>query len=361
MIKKCLITFLSGFILAVAGLISIGSLLATGYLDESDISVSLPGSAEASYAETTYAVTDTANNDGGTYSYIEIPVEETEQVTSLDVSVGMGTLYICVGDVFSLSGNNITNKNVTYEITDGCFKLNCATDLNFKLLSLDFSNIDEPDLYMTVPAKVYDRVKVKISAGQFTADRIETNDLDFDISMGEAFFYDVCAKESAKIEMSMGECGFNGGILRNANIKMTAGDMTYENIMLSGNNNIKLTAGEIYMGIAGNRSDYSFNIDKTAGEVIIDGMEGNIDMVETSVISRVNDNENTATEVTVTETSVTVTGGEEYTVEEKTEEAAAETGGTINIDISAGECVIDFYGSNEISGNAYNEVYFYEQ
>lgn len=349
MIKKCGVTFLVGFILTVAGLISIAVLTTTGYLDESDINVSLPGSA-GEYAETTYAVTVTADNDGGTYSYIEIPAEEAEQVTSLDVSVGMGTLYISAGDVFSLSGNNITNKNVTYEITDGCFKLNCASDL--KLLSLDFSNIDEPDLYMTVPAKVYDRVKVKISAGQFTADRIETNDLDFDISMGEAFFYDVCAKESAKIEMSMGDCSFTGGILRNANIKMSAGEMTYENIMLSGNNNIKLTAGEIYMGIDGKRSDYNFNIDKTAGEVIIDGMEDGIDMVETSVLAQVADPENIVTEVTVTGTSVTVTGGEEYTVEEKTEETAAETGGTINIDISAGECTIDFYGNNEISSTA---------
>lgn len=337
MIKKCLITFLVGFILAVSGLISIGCLLASGYINENDLNINLPGSA-AEYAETTYE-TAFANDDRGAYSYMEIPAEEAEQIKSLDISVGMGELYIGVGDVFSLSGNNINGKNVTYELTDGCFKLNCATDLNFKLLSLDFSNIDEPDLYMTVPAKVYDRVKVKISAGQFTADCIETNDLDFDISMGEAFFYDVCAKESAKIEMSMGECSFNGGILRNANIKMTAGDMTYENIMLSGNNNIKLTAGELHMMLWGSRSDYKFNIDKTAGEVIINGED-------------VEEFSETTTVVTLTEVLDTAEDDTEYTVTEKTEEAAAEKGGTINIDLSAGECAIDFYGyENDVYDN----------
>ncbi len=354
MIKKCLITFLVGFILAVAGLISIGSLLATGFLAESDISVTLPGSA-GEYAETTYAVT-VVENEAGAYSYMEIPAEEAEQIKSLDISVGMGTLYIGTGDVFSLSGENINGKNVTYEIIDGCLKLNCASDFN--ILNFDLSSMDAPDVFLTVPAQVYDSVKVKISAGQFTADTIETNNLDFDISMGEAFFYGVCAKDSAKIEMSMGECSFIGGILRNANIKMSAGDMTYEDIMLSGNNNIKLTAGEIYMGIDGSRSDYSFNIDKTAGEVIIGGMEDGMEMFETTVLSQVAPPENILTEVTITETSVTVTGDEEYTVEEKTEEAAAEKGGTINIDISAGECTIDFFGSNEISGTAvYQDAY----
>lgn len=340
MIKKCGITFLVGFILAVAGLISIGSLLAADYLDEDDISITIPGSSEG-YAETTYAVTVTADNDGEAYYYYEIPDEDAEQVTSLDISMGKGTLYIVTGDFFSLSGNNINDQRVSYEITDGCFKLNCASDL--KLLSLDFSG--EPDLFLTVPAKVYDSVKIQISAGDFTLEWVETNALDFDISMGEAFFYEVCAKESADITMSMGECFFNGGILRNANIEMSAGDMTYEKVILSGDNNIRITAGEIYMGINGNRSDYSFNIDKTAGEVIIDGEEEYNNVAATSVTA---------------DTVVTATGGEEYTVTEKAEESAAEKGGTINIDISAGECVIDFYGYNELSGTAYDEAYSYE-
>lgn len=340
MVKKCLITFLTGFILTVAGLISIGSLLAAGYINKNDIKINMPGSS-AEYVETTMVQTAlTEVNDDGAYYYMEIPAEEAEQIKSLDISVGMGTLYIGVGDVFSISGNNINDKNVTYEITDGCLKLNCAYDL--KLLSLDFSNIDAPDLFLTVPAKVYDSVKVNISAGEFTADCIETGDLSFDISMGEATFYNVHAGKSAEISMSMGECYFYGADLQNAVIKMSAGEMDFENTKLHGDNNIKLTAGELYMMLWGSRSDYNFNIDKTAGEVIIDGMEEVNEISETTVVS--------SAEKVITE--ITVTGDKEYTVTEKADQAVPGTKTTVNIDLSAGECAIDFYGyENDANDN----------
>ncbi len=333
MVKKCGVTFLVGFILTVVSIVSIVVLDATGYLDEDDLQIDLHGSSEE-YAETTFAGTAFPNDDGGAYSYMEIPAEEAEQIKSLDISVGMGKLYIGIGDIFSLSGDNINSKNVTYEITDGCLKLNCAS--NFNILNFDLSSMDAPDVFLTVPAKVYDSVKVKISAGEFIADCIETNDLSFDISMGEATFYNVYAGKSAEISMSMGECYFYGADLQNAVIKMSAGDMDFENTKLHGNNNIKLTAGELYMMLWGSRSDYNFNIDKTAGEVIINGE----DMEEFSEMTAVETSET----VTLTQTLVTAEGDTEYTVTEKTEEASAEKGGTINIDLSAGECAIDFYG-----------------
>lgn len=340
MVRKCGVTFLVGFILTVVSIVSIVVLEGVGYLSDDDLSIKMPGSSEE-YAETTMVQTAFANDDDGAYSYMEIPAEEAEQVTSLDISVGLGELYIAVGDVFSLSGNNVNGKNVTYEITDGCFKLNCASDFN--LLNLDFSNMDAPDLFLTVPAKVYDSVKVNISAGEFSADCIETNDLAFDISMGEATFYNVYAGKSAEISMSMGECYFYGADLQNAAIKMSAGDMDFENTKLHGDNNIKLTAGELYMMLWGSRSDYNFNIDKTAGEVIING-EDVEEFSETTV--------ETVETVTLTEVLVTAADGEEYTVTEKADQAVPGTKTAVNIDLSAGQCTIDFYGyDNDVYDN----------
>ncbi len=313
MVKKCGVTFLIGFILAVVSIIGIAFLLGIGFLDEDDLNINIPGSsASEEYYETTMPATAVAGenaNDNSDYYYMEIPAEETSQVNSLDISMGMGNLYIGMGDVFSISGNTVNNKNVTYEIVDGCFKLNCASEFN--LLNLDFNNMDAPDLFITVPARPYDSVKINISAGELTADSIETNDLSFDISMGEATFYDVYAGNSAEISMSMGECSFNGATLNNAAIKMSAGEMVFDSLNLLGKNNIKLTAGDLYMGLNGRRSNYMLNIDKTAGEVIINGEEF----------------------------SGTEAYGIEYT------EVSGEKNGIINIDLSAGDCTIDFYGN----------------
>ncbi len=310
MVKKCGVTFLIGFILVVVSIMGIAVLMGIGFLDEDDLSVKMPGSEI--YAETTYPATAVAGenaNDNSDYYYMEIPSEESAQVTSLDISMGLGNLYIGMGNVFSISGNNNDKNLFTYEITDGCFKLNCASDL--KLFSLDFDNIDSPDLFITVPARSYDSVKINISAGELTADSIETNDLSFDISMGEATFYNVYAGNSAEISMSMGECNFNGATLNNAAIKMSAGEMVFDSLNLLGNNNIKLTAGDLYMGLNGRRSNYMLNIDKSAGEVIINGEDF----------------------------SGTEMSGSEYT------EVSGGINGTINIDLSAGDCTIDFYGN----------------
>jgi len=324
MIKKCIVTFIVGFVLVAVSGISMVSLMAAGFITEDDMHISLSGSS-TEYAETTFAQTLVAEHhdgeyyDDGSYSYMEIPAEEAEQIKSLDISLGMGSLYIVEGDIFTLSGNNISDKNVSYEITDGCFKLDCGTS-GFELLNFDFDNESSPNLMLTVPAMVYESLKIDVSAGELVADNIETKNLDFDIKMGESTFSNVCASDSAKIKMSMGSCYINSGVLKNPNIKMTAGDMFLEDVALYGSGNIKLSAGELYMGIHGKRSDYKLNVKKSAGEVIVDGA----DMNELTEISEV---------------PVTQEGDTEYTVTNK------DTANTLNVKLSAGECTIDFYGN----------------
>ncbi len=325
MIKKCIVTFIVGFVLVAVSGVSMISLMAAGFITEDDMHISLSDSS-AEYAETTFAPTLTAEHhddehheNGGSYSYMEIPAEEAEQIKSLDISLGLGSLYIVEGDIFTLSGDNIGDKNVSYEITDGCFKLDCGTS-GFELLNFDFDDESSPDLMLTVPAAVYESLKIDVSAGVLVVDNIETKALDFDISMGESTFTNICASDSANIKMSMGNCYIHNGSLKNPNIKMSAGDMFLEDVALHGSGNIKLSAGELYMGIHGRRSDYKLNVKKSAGEVIIDGA----DMTELTEISEV---------------SVTQEGDTEYTV------TNADTANTLNIKLSAGECTIDFYGN----------------
>lgn len=287
MLKKCLSLFITGMILIAVGGIGIFTLAMNGLIDN----LSINGSSESELIPSAV-----------------MPIEETQEITSLDLSADAGVFTVVRGESFSLETNLST---ISCEVSDNCLKIENTASASF----MNFNNIGA-EITVTVPERQFDEVKIELNAGEFYADDIITDKLIIEMDAGEAVFNNISAISDSNITINAGECTFNNSILNDSEVNMDAGEMIFEECKLTGENDINLDFGEISMMLLGKRSDYELEINNDLGEVNVDGIPYLGEDVVTTAIVKIDEDGNT--------------------------EYVTETVGTININLDLGECNIDF-------------------
>lgn len=322
MLKACLKLLITGIILFIVGFIGLATLAVNGY-DISDLSLPVRYGSSGDYAvtstETPYLV------DSGEYSYDEnsvsiLDIKYADTVKNLNINVKAGNFTILRGETLGISGYNISTEFLDYRVENGTLYVTYSPQIY--LFNFD---IDDADIIITVPPNVYDTANFSIKAGGLSVCDFEANKIYAEFAAGESMFSNVSAAELASLKMTAGECVFEGCSFNNADIKMTAGSMTYSACKIIGENAVNMTAGDIYMELLGNRSDYKFSVRRTAGEVYIDGDYWDNKSEETVVTTEIITETPDSTEVSQTER-----------VEERGENS-------FDINITAGECNISFY------------------
>ncbi|MDE5993127.1 MAG: DUF4097 domain-containing protein, partial [Oscillospiraceae bacterium] len=234
--------------------------------------------------------------------------------------------------------DNAQKDQFSYGIHDGCLYVKYSPE--FSLMSLDFSAFGgDTNIILTVPEKTFDSVSLNMTAGEISAQEISTNRLITKVTAGSMYLGNVNA-ESATFKMSAGDFNATNSTFKNAAIAMTAGDMFFGDCKLYGDNNIKMTAGELQMCLIGHRQDYKINIDRALGNVYIDGTDMN-EYAETTFATTV------LTEVTVTGGAISHDDrmGEGELVEQEDRVSDNEKpNGSIDINMTAGNCYIEFLG-----------------
>lgn len=321
MLKACLKLLLMGIILFIVGFIGLATLAVNGY-DISDISLPVRyGSSDTTVSEAV---------DNGEYYYDDenfsiLNLKYADTVTKLDINVKAGNFTILPGDTLEISGTNIKTECLDYKIEDGILYVSYSPE--FYLFNFDF---DDTEIFITVPPKIYETANFSVKAGELTVSDFEVNRLYVDFAAGDSYFTNVTASEAVQLKMTAGECIFENCIFNDPNIKMTAGSMTYSFCKIKGNSEINMTAGNLYMELLGKRSDYNISVNRTAGDIYIDGNEfGSGEYAETTF----------ATTYIIDENPDEYAEGE-VSVQEKTEENIKNK---LDIKITAGECNISFY------------------
>ena len=337
MFKFCKKLIISGIIFFIVGVGILGGLFASGAIDD------LPEiSPSRTYAETETTVVEAV--DGiGYYSYGGDPIFSSsgESITDIDVYISSGTFNLMIGDEFNVTASNADVDKINV-VQDGD-KLTIEYKCNF----IYTITSDPANIILTVPKKTFEEISLEMDAGQMyisgntepdyisaekldislnagelNMDSINANEFALDMSAGNAFISAFNVSDSADIKVSMGECEFFVCRFANAEIDQSAGGMYFTDCTLTGdtkidmsmgdmhfsgmvrdNTNIDMSAGEIYMSVTGFSSEYSVITDKSAGTIFINGDEK--------------------------------TGSH-------TESTVNDPLGTINIDISAGDCEINF-------------------
>lgn len=293
MLKKCLSLFITGIIFIAIGGIGLAALAMNG-VNLNGISIG-PSSSETPLENVEMCI---------------IPIDETQEITSLDFSADAGVFTVKRGDSFTVETNLST---FGWEITDdGCLKIENTVPTKF--MSFDDAAIE---IIVTVPERHFKEVKLSLNAGEFYADEIITDKLTVDMNAGEAILKTISAISESDITINAGECTFNNSVLNNSEINMDAGEMIFEECKLTGENDINLDFGEISMTLLGKRSDYELEIENDLGEVNVDGVPYNGELATTTIIIDNGDRTNDSIE-------------------------PINPIGTININLDLGECNIDF-------------------
>ncbi|MCM1059393.1 MAG: DUF4097 domain-containing protein [Eubacterium sp.] len=335
MLKACLKLLLTGIIMFFVGVIGIGVLAGTGMIDEDDLSISIPGSSSDTAAA---EVVD--NGSGGDYTVID---QSETDIKNLYIDIGMGSFTVAKGDEFSISTYGIDRDSFVCDIEGD--RLNVEYKPSVKLMSFNFGGFDDDaDIVLTVPEKQFDAVVLNMTAGDVYAWDLNTKSLTAKVSAGDMHLGGIYA-ESADLKMTAGEFTVSDSTLKNTALSMTAGQMYLGDCKLFGDNKIKMTAGELTMSLIGNRRDYAVNIDKALGNITVDGMDADGEYAATTF-----DTTTVLTEVTVTGK---ITDGDG--VLSHGEEAAGEVSdsnnekpcGSIDINMTAGDCYIEFIGGND--------------
>lgn len=338
MLKSCLKLLVTGIILIFVGFTGICVMLGVGMISPDDLSIDFAGSTNSYVGEAPY------NNE----NFIDLN-EKANDITKLDIDIGMGSFYIEKGDEFSISTYDIDPGSFEYNIYDGCLTVKYSPTV--KLMSFDFLNFDGggSSIYLYVPEKVYDSVNLNMTAGDFYVNSISAKQLSTESSAGSMYLTEV-ASDNTTLKMTAGDVTVSNSTLKDIFISMNAGEMYLNDCKIYGDNKIKMTAGELIMSLVGNRRDYSINIDKALGNVYIDGMDTGVDYAETTTM---------LTEVVTTQTGGSLeqidngdTGvivGVDISENEITKENTdnEKPNGSIDINITAGNCYIEFLGGND--------------
>lgn len=334
MLKACVKLLATGIIMIFVGVIGIGVLIGTDMIDPDDLTVNFGNSSTNSYAY------EETIDTGDSYNYVTIDSKDAE-ITSLDIDIGMGSFILCDGDEFAISTEGIRKENFSYEITDGCLYLKYSPQIS--LISFNFSEFDNGSvIILTVPKKDFDKITVNMTAGDVSVMNVNAQKLTTKSSAGDMFIDSVYA-ESASFKMTAGECTVSNSTVKNSSISMTAGNMYFGECKLYGDNKIKMTAGELQMSLIGDRADYRINVEKALGNVFIDGTDVS-ESAETTMI---------LTQETVTQTEISEKvdeNGEKVLVEQEVEDKNSNNekpNGSIDINMTAGDCYIEFLGGND--------------
>lgn len=197
-------------------------------------------------------------NEGGTRTVPETPAAPdapaapvapsmfSEEIRSLDISVGICEMIIVEGDTFAVETSGKDSKKVNVWVENG--ELNIETEEyrggNFTITG------DHLIIELTVPKDWRAReIDIEIGAGWLTADKLLANELSIDVGAGEASIGYV-ESTNTDITSGMGKIIIDGGVL-------------------TGKTDIECGMGTIDVVINGKEVDYGGSIEVGMGAVTI--------------------------------------------------------------------------------------------
>lgn len=138
---------------------------------------------------------------------------------------------------------------------------------------------DAGTTYIHVPNAIQLRdVKISAGAGAFTADKIVTEVLEFNLGAGKAEIDELVATESARIEGGAGMLEISNGKIHNLHLELGAGKTSLK-AELSGSSKVESGVGRLDLILTGGKDRYKFTVDKGIGSVTIDGIGQSDDAV----------------------------------------------------------------------------------
>lgn len=212
----------------------------------------------------------------------------------IELNVAAASFTVVSGESFSIQADNIKQEYFEYSLDNNKLFIKYIPKINFSLFSFNSGVIETGDIYITVPEKLYENVKIHVTGGDLNVENLDSEVLDFELTAGSASINNVDALSSARIymtagdlgfyqssfgstdfEMTAGTCMFNDSKITDvSSFSLTAGELDLYSCTLNGDIEVDMTAGSVYMDLLNDINDYKINRNRTAGTINIASNSG---------------------------------------------------------------------------------------
>ena len=144
---------------------------------------------------------------------------------------------------------------------------------------------DKQEIFVYLPDMTFEAVSIKSGAGRVEAESLKADETYLSLGAGEVIIDELISKKP-RVKTGAGSLTIKSGELANSKLEMGAGEAKIS-ASLSGKNEIKCGVGRLELNLAGEKSEYSFDVEKGLGRVLLNGAEisndANIGVGETKI------------------------------------------------------------------------------
>lgn len=184
-------------------------------------------------------------NDDIIYENLTLISDGAEDISSLNIDLNTSELKIETGDSFKVLTNN---KKIEYVNENGNISIEEKGKSNWT-----FSSDKHSQLVIYIPK-----------------DKSELKYVEIDLGVGETAIDGLTATEYAKINGGVGELTITSSKINNLDLDVGVGESNIK-AELSGNNKIDTGVGEVNLSLTGTEEEYTFDVDKGIGTVMLNG------------------------------------------------------------------------------------------
>ncbi len=190
-------------------------------------------------------------------------------IKALEIDIGAANLTIRQGESFSVESNL---KNL--KISEGNGKLVLKEKSRFNI-RLGKNDVPEAILTVYIPqGTVLNEADITTGAGSVRIEAMSADNLELELGAGDLMASRLTVTGGADIQGGAGRVALTDCSIRNLDMEMGVGQLNMH-AALSGRSELDLGVGESNITLIGSKTDYSLDISKGIGEVIIEGKKVN--------------------------------------------------------------------------------------
>lgn len=209
-------------------------------------------------------------------------IEETYQgVEKIIIESDFGTVRIQEGETFSIKGMNVSKNGFSSKVKNGEWIIEDKNKSIFSLLGIQIGlgymgfndHIGDTELVITVPENFKaEDLDIKIGGGELFASNLRTDDFQLKIGAGQGTISGLIVSGESEIKVGAGQITMEEVQLKDTELDCGAGEIEVKGD-IQGDCEAKCGVGEIGLVLSGRKEDYNYDVKCGIGEIDIDGEE----------------------------------------------------------------------------------------
>lgn len=196
---------------------------------------------------------------------------DEKEISTLKVELGYTDLEIKTGDNFEVWTNN---PKISFTNNSGSVKIEEKHSNWFNNNSVNSYLI----IYIPKDMIALDEISIETDAGKINIEKITTQGLFLQSGAGDVYVDNVVVTKEAQLEGGIGKTELRNCEINNLEANLGIGEFIF-NGKLVGNNELNSGIGAIDVELVGDKENYTVEVDKGIGNVILDGKEIETDRI----------------------------------------------------------------------------------